>query len=105
MSILVTGGAGYIGSHMVHLLRAQKKRVVVVDNFSSGHAEAVPPDVPLLEADIADHDSVAAFMKQHTVETVIHFASRIQVGESMREPRLYYRDNLASTVTLLDSTL
>ena len=105
MTILVTGGAGYIGSHMVNLLRARRQRVVVVDNFSSGHEEALPPDVPLLEADIADQDEVAAFLKQHAVTSVIHFASRIQVGESMREPRLYYRDNLASTVTLLDAVL
>ncbi len=68
MTILVTGGAGYIGSHMVHALVDQGERVVVVDNLSTGFRWAIPADVPLVEADTGDADAMDAVLQQHEVE-------------------------------------
>jgi UDP-glucose 4-epimerase len=105
MSILVTGGAGYIGSHMVSLLERRGANVVVIDNLSSGRREAVSPTVPLLVADVADRAQVELFLRTHQVTTIYHFASRIQVGESVVRPRLYYKDNLGATIALVESAL
>jgi UDP-glucose 4-epimerase len=104
MNVLVTGGAGYIGSHMVRALVAAKHHVVVVDDLSSGHADAVAPGVPLVKADIRD-EALAQALREHKVEAVFHFASRIQVGESMVNPRLYFKDNLAAGITLVERVL
>ncbi len=105
MAILVTGGAGFVGSHMVQLLVREHVDVVVIDDFSSGHRDALPPEVPLLETDIANAAAVVPFMRKHKVEGVFHFASRIQVGESVVAPRLYYEDNLGAAISLLGSVL
>jgi UDP-glucose 4-epimerase len=105
MRILVTGGAGYIGSHTVALLRRRGVPVVVVDNLSSGHCEAVPRDVPLLVADVGDREAVTAFLREHEIDGIIHFAARIQVGESVANPRLYYAGNIGATIQLLDAAL
>ena len=105
MSILVTGGAGYIGSHMVALLARRGVPVVVIDDLSSGRREAVPKTVPLLVADVADRAQVELFLRAHGVTAIFHFASRIQVGESVVRPRLYYRDNLGAAIALLESAL
>ena len=105
MRTLVTGGAGYIGSHMVHLLAEAGHDVVVVDDLSAGHADAVPKGVELVEGDVADHAIVGGVLRRRRVEAIVHFASRIQVGESVLEPRLYYRGNLAAAIALLESAL
>lgn len=105
MRILVTGGAGYIGSHMVALLRSAGHHVVVVDNLLSGHREAVPKDVRLVEADIRDQTTLTNVLREEKIEGIFHFASRIQVGESMSNPRLYWRDNFSSGVELLEAAL
>ncbi len=105
MTILVTGGAGYIGSHMVRLLRTRGMPVAIVDDFSAGHRDAVPKGVPLLEADIADRPRVTAFLRDQQVDAIIHFAARALVGESVSDPRLYWRHNVASTIGLLDAAL
>lgn len=94
MSIAVTGGAGYIGSHMVDLLRRQGLAVVVVDDLRTGHRDALAPNVPWLNADVADRRRVTDFFREHAVDVVFHFASLIQVGESMIAPRKYYVGNL-----------
>jgi len=104
MSIAVTGGAGYIGSQMVRLLRARGLAVVIVDDFSNGHRDCIPPGVPLFEGDIAD-PRVARFFTDHQVDSVIHFAARALVAESVVNPRLYWRHNTAATAALLDSAL
>ena len=105
MNVCVTGGAGYIGSHMVRVLLRAGHAVVVVDDLSAGHADAVPPGVPLVRADVRDGGAIGRALREHRVEAVFHFASRIQVGESVVNPRFYWRDNLAAAVGLLDAVL
>ena len=102
MSILVTGGAGYIGIHTVAELIAHQEEVVVVDNLGLGHKEAVQAlNVPLHEVDIRDRDKMISIMKNHQVDTVVHFAAFSQVGESVRLPLKYYQNNVGGTTELL----
>jgi UDP-glucose 4-epimerase len=103
--VLVTGGAGYVGSHMVCTLRRAGHPVVVVDDLSGGHREALPADVPLVVADVADVPAITATLREHRVTAVLHFASKIQVGESVVAPRLYYKGNLAASIALVESAL
>ncbi len=102
MKFLVVGGAGYIGSHMVkHLLRAGHQWVVA-DNFSTGHRRALM-DGTVVELDIADTQALDALFAQHHFDAVFHFASFIQVGESVSEPAKYYQNNFCATLTLLQA--
>ena len=101
-TILVTGGAGYIGSHMVKMLLERGHQVIVLDNLSSGHREAVPGG-RFVHGDIGDHDVLDRIFGEHTVDGVMHFASHIQVGESVSHPQMYYRNNLVNTLALLDA--
>lgn len=105
MTVLVTGGAGFIGSHMVAALRAEGRPVVVIDDLSSGHREHVPADVPLVVTDVADAARVATVLDEHAVDAIIHFAARIQVGESVTDPRLYWNGNVVATTKLLECAL
>jgi UDP-glucose 4-epimerase len=100
--ILIAGGAGYIGSHMVKDLLAHGYEVLVLDNLSKGHADAVPHD-HLVIGDIGDRDLLATLFTRHQIAAVMHFAAFIEVGESVREPEKYYRNNLANTLVLLDA--
>jgi UDP-glucose 4-epimerase len=100
--ILVTGGAGYIGSHTVRLLLRQGHDVTVVDNLSKGHRHNVPPD-RLHEIDLADSKALAQLMAETECEAVIHFAAFIAVGESMREPARYFTNNVGGSLSLLDA--
>ncbi len=104
-SILVTGGAGYIGSHMVKTLIAAGREVVVLDDLSSGHEDAVHPKARFVRGDIRDAGKVGALVEEHGVTGVIHFAAKIQVGESMVKPRMYFQDNLVATLSLLETLL
>jgi len=101
-TILVTGGAGYIGSHTVRRLLRNGYQVAVFDNLSKGHRWAVPDNVPLIVGDVADVAHVAMTIRQLHVTSVIHFAAFSLVGESMIEPRSYYANNVAGTMHLLD---
>jgi UDP-arabinose 4-epimerase len=101
-SVLVTGGAGYIGSHACKALAAAGYIPVTYDNLSRGHHHAVRWG-PLVEGDIADHTAVAAALKAHQVSAVMHFAAFAYVGESTSDPALYYRNNVAGTLALLDA--
>jgi UDP-glucose 4-epimerase len=105
MNVCVTGGAGYIGSHMVRVLLRAGHSVVVVDDLSAGHRDALPKDVPLVHADVRDREKVSGALREHAVEAVLHFASRIQVGESVVKPLLYWRDNLAAGIALFETAL
>ncbi|ODA40258.1 UDP-glucose 4-epimerase GalE [Desulfosporosinus sp. BG] len=96
-SILVTGGAGYIGSHTVRVLREKGAQVVVLDSLVTGHREAVPAEVPFYQGDISDADLVRTVVESQGVEAVIHFAARSLVGESMTKPDLYFYENTAKT--------
>jgi UDP-glucose-4-epimerase GalE len=104
MSVLVTGGAGYVGSHAVKELRAAGVSCVVLDNLSRGRRE-LALDAPLVVGDIDDRALVQRVLREHRVEAVMHFAAFAYVGESVGEPALYYRNNVAKTLTLLESML
>jgi UDP-glucose 4-epimerase len=99
---LVTGGAGYIGSHTVRALRTAGRDVVVLDTLELGAAEAVI-DAPLVVGDIADEVLVERLCREHGVGTIVHFAAYKNVGDSMREPSKYFRNNVDGTVRLLDA--
>lgn len=103
MNVLVTGGAGYIGSHAVRELLAAGHRVVVLDNLVRGHRAAVPAGTPFVEADIRDAAVVRATLATQAIDAVMHFAAVSEVGESMINPAKYYRDNVAATLSLLES--
>jgi UDP-glucose-4-epimerase GalE len=101
-SILVTGGAGYIGSHYVLAERERGHHVVVLDNFVQGHREALG-DVPCIEGDLADRALVDEAFCAHPITSVVHFAAYACAGESMQDPGKYYRNNVISTLVLLES--
>jgi UDP-glucose 4-epimerase len=110
MAVLVTGGAGYIGSHAVKRLLAEGERVVVLDNLSRGHAEAIEALRPMsggrldfVRGDIGDREAVRSALDG--VDAVMHFAALAQVGESVAQPLLYYRNNAASALTLLEECI
>jgi UDP-glucose 4-epimerase len=98
--ILVTGGAGYIGSHTVRCLRERGEGVVVLDDFSGGHREAVG-DAELVVADVCDRDAVRGVFAKYPIESVCHFANLIRIDESVREPEKYFRVNVAGGINLL----
>ncbi len=100
-SILVTGGAGYIGSHTVRQLVERGERVVVLDNLSTGYRSAVL-DVPLVVGDTGDRDLVARVLQDHKIDTVLHFAAHTIVPESVSDPLKYYRNNTCATRNLLE---
>lgn len=101
-SVLVTGGAGYIGSHTCKVLAAAGYRPVAFDNLSLGHREAVKWG-PLVEADLLDRAAIDAALREHDITAVIHFAASAYVGDSVRDPAAYYRNNVLTTLTLLDA--
>jgi len=105
MNVLVTGGAGYIGSHTVRALLAAGARVTVYDNLSTGHRAAVPAGVPLIAGDIRDREKLAQAIAAGGVDAVVHFAAASLVGESMQRPSHYYGNNVAGTLSLLDTML
>jgi UDP-glucose 4-epimerase len=105
MKVLVTGGAGYIGSHMARVLLRAGHEVVVVDDLSSGHRDAVAAGAAFVEANVADRAGMSEVLRMHRVEAILHFAARIQVGESVSDPRRYYQGNVAASIALLESAL
>jgi len=105
MRILVTGGAGYIGSHMVKCLRDAGHAVVVVDDLSTGHRDVVPGDVPLVVADVGDPSAMTRVFAEHHLDAIVHFAAKIQVGESVTHPRSYWMGNVVASARLLECAL
>jgi UDP-glucose 4-epimerase len=104
-TVLVTGGAGYIGSHMVHALVGAGENVVVVDNLSTGFSQFLPQQVPLCIGDAGDESFVEGVIGQHGVESIIHFAGSVVVPESVRDPLGYYRNNTMTTRSLLNAAV
>ena len=104
-TVLVTGGAGYVGSHAVRELLDRGYAVVVLDDLSQGHREAVPPDVPLVEASLLDGAAVTRAFADHRIDAVMHFAARSLVGESMEDPWRYLRDNVVAALNLIEATV
>ncbi len=102
---LVTGGAGFIGSHLVKLLHGQGHHVVVVDNLRQGHREAVPSGIELVAADLADRAALDAVFARHKFDALFHFAALSLVGESMREPLRYCRENLGNAMNLAEAAV
>ena len=102
MTILVTGGAGYIGSHMVHALLDSGERVVVLDHLSTGFDWAVPQRAPLIVGESGDQRLVRDIIRDHDVEAIIHFAASVVVPDSVRDPLAYYRNNTVNSRALIE---
>ena len=100
MAVLVTGGAGYIGTHMVKKLLNAGHWPIVIDNLSTGHRDLIPGGV-FVEGDIGDADLVDALFKSYSIDAVMHFAAYSELDESMKDPIKYYQNNVAATTTLL----
>lgn len=105
MSVLVTGGAGYIGSVTVEMLRRQGEQVVVLDNLVYGHREAIFPDTNFVEGNIGDAALIKQIIGEYEVESCVHFAAFAYVGESVEKPSLYYENNVVQGMRLLDALL
>lgn len=103
MKILVTGGAGYIGSHVVDMLVRRGYEVVAFDNLYTGHAEAVHPQAVFIRGDLLDREAVRQVFAAHRFDGIMHFASHTLVGESMEQPWLYLRDNAVAASHLLEA--
>lgn len=105
MRILVTGGAGYIGSVVVERLLAKGHEAVVYDDLSRGHRSAVAAEARFIEGDLADSEALVRTMHEDSIEAVIHLAGSSMVGESMRDPRNYFANNVVNGLSLLDAML
>jgi UDP-glucose 4-epimerase len=105
MAVLVTGGAGYIGSHTVLALAEGGESVVVVDNLSTGFSGALPEGVPLFIGDAGDENLVEGVIAAHNITSIIHFAGSVVVPDSMRDPLAYYRNNTMTTRNLLNAAV
>ena len=101
MAILITGGAGYIGSVTTELLRARGEQVVVLDNLSRGFRDAVAPEVPFYEGNVGDRELVMRIVEEQNIDACIHFAAFAYVGESVAQPALYFENNVAQGIQLL----
>jgi UDP-glucose 4-epimerase len=105
MTILVTGGGGYIGSHMVYELIDADERVVVLDNLSTGFDWAVAKGIPLIVGDTGDQDLVAQIIREHNVNSIIHFAAWLVVPDSVRDPLGYYKNNTVNSRALIETAI
>jgi len=103
MRVFVTGGAGYVGSHCVKRLLAAGHEVAVFDDLSTGHRQAVPPSAEFIPGDLADGARLTALLQAGGFDAVMHFAARVDVGESVRDPLRYYRSNAVHSLNLLEA--
>jgi UDP-glucose 4-epimerase len=101
MNLLIIGGAGYIGSHMVQRLRSTKNKVTILDNLSTGFRNVIN-DTDFIEGDIKDCALLTKIFKDRGIEAVMHFASYMQVSESVKKPDIYYENNVSNTINLLN---
>jgi UDP-glucose 4-epimerase len=105
LKILVTGGAGYVGGTVALRLLAAGHNVLIYDNFSHGHRDLVPTGIQLIEGDLADREQLTRIFRDEQVDAVMHFAALIEAGESMKQPEIFFRNNTASTLSLLEAML
>jgi len=105
MRVLVTGGAGFVGSVCVERLLAEGHRVAVIDNLSTGHRNAVPPEVEFIEGDLADAELVTPLTESFRPDVVMHFAGETLVGNSMTQPRIYFENNVQKAISFLNTLL
>jgi UDP-glucose 4-epimerase len=105
MSVLVTGGAGYIGGHMALALLDAGETVVILDNLSTGFAWAAPEGAKLVVGDTGDADLVARLIREHAIDAIAHFAAKIVVPESVRDPLGYYLNNVSNARTLIETAI
>jgi UDP-glucose 4-epimerase len=105
MQVLVTGGAGYIGSVVAEELLQAGHQVVVFDNLSRGHRQAVPQDAELVVGDLSDRSGLDQLFNSHSIDAVIHLAALIEAGESMKTPETFFRNNTANALTLIEAML
>src|SRR4051794_34354797 len=98
MAILVTGGAGYIGSVTVECLRARGEEVVVLDDLARGHREALPAGVPFYQGHVGDRSLIESIARKHELESCIHFAAMAYVGESVEDPARYFENNVSQGI-------
>lgn len=103
MRILVTGGAGYIGSHFVNYLNNEKNEICVVDNLSRGHKESLPKNVQFKNVDLLDAPNLFSIIDEFSPEAVVHFAAFAYVGESVEKPEMYYKNNVVGSYNLIDA--
>src|SRR5690625_193961 len=103
MSVLVLGGAGYIGSHAVYQFIERDEKVVVVDNLQTGREQAIHPKAKYYKGDLRDKEFLSSVFEQENISSVIHFAANSLVGESMEKPLLYYDNNVYGTQVLLET--
>jgi UDP-glucose 4-epimerase len=104
-NVLVVGGAGYIGSHMVRYLMERNYKPVIIDDLSTGHRSFVPGETAFYQGQISDSDLISEIIKQHKIKHVMHFAAKALVAESVADPLLYYRNNTGQTAELLNTCL
>ncbi|MFB6781233.1 UDP-glucose 4-epimerase GalE [Streptomyces sp. NPDC056352] len=105
MTWLITGGAGYIGAHVVRTMAAAGERVVVLDDLSTGIRDRIPADVPLIRGSAADRALLDRTLARHAVTGVVHLAAKKQVGESVEKPLHYYRENVSGLTVLLEAVV
>lgn len=103
MTILVTGGAGYIGSHVVRMLLARGENVIIIDNLSRGHKESIPKGVPFERVDLLDFKGLSDSINKYSIDAVIHFAAFAYVGESVDNPQMYYSNNVVGSFNLINA--
>ncbi len=105
MKILVTGGAGYIGSHFVRILLKNNEDVVVLDNLSRGHKESIPENIIFEKADLLDYDLLQKVLTKYSFDAIVHFAAFAYVGESVEDPKLYYENNVIGSFNLIKAAI
>ena len=105
MKVLVTGGAGYIGSVVAERLIEEGHEATVLDDFSKGHRDAVPPECGLVEVDLRDRAALKKALSGHEVEVVMHLAAASLVGESMKDPGKYFEYNCSAGINLLEEAM
>jgi len=101
MTTLVTGGAGYIGSHFVRMLQKKGKNIVIADNLSRGHIESIPSGINFIKVDLKDYKATEEIFKKFSIDSIVHFAAYAYVGESVEHPELYYENNVLGSFNLI----